>query len=127
MAFTRKTIDADVQERLRQMAAEMREMLYGERGFPEWGTRFREIENDGMSVGLELARLVMEQAVDEQARRAPASAMQVEGDEVRPAGKEVMPLETEAGRISWEQPRAQLKQGRKAFFPPTASAGPESR
>jgi hypothetical protein len=126
MAFARKKIDPGVQERLRQMAAEVRQLLYGEQGCPEWGTRFREIENDGMGVGLELARLVMEQSVDEQAQHPPASAMQVEGDEVRPAGKESISLETEAGGISWEQPRTQLKRGRKAFFPPRPSAGAES-
>lgn len=125
MAFTRKAIDPQVQARLMEIAAEVREALYGEAGCPEWGTRFREIENDGMSVGLELARLVMEQSVGEQARHMPASAMEAAGDEARPAGTKAMPLQTEAGQVTWEEPRAELKQGRKAFFPPTASAGPE--
>lgn len=127
MAFTRRAIDPAVQARLREMAAEMRQVLYGEAAFPEWGTRFREIEKDGMNVGLELARLVIEQSVGEQARHMPASAMQVADDEVRPAGTESMPVDTEAGRVSWEEPKAELKQGRKAFFPPTASARPEGR
>lgn len=127
MAFRRKAIDPGVQARLREMAAEMRRVLYGESAFPEWGTRFREIEQDGMSVGLELARLVIEQSVGEQARHMPASAMEVADDEVRPAGTTESPVETEAGQVSWQEPKAELKQGRKAFFPPTAIAGAEGR
>jgi hypothetical protein len=127
MAFTRKAIDPELQSRLQEMAAEMRRALYGEAAFPEWGTRFREIEQDGMSVGLELARLVIEQSVAEQARHMPASAMEVAGDEVRPAGTNAMPLGTEAGAVSWDEPRAELKRGRKAFFPPAASARSEGR
>jgi hypothetical protein len=126
MAFTRKAIDPEVQARLRGWR-EMRRALYGESAFPEWGTRFREIEKDGMSVGLELARLVIEQLVGEQARHMPASAMEVAGDDVRPAGTKSMPVETEAGEVSWEEPKAELKQGRTAFFPPTASAWSEGR
>ncbi len=51
MAFQRAGIDAGMQARLREMAAQVRETLYGLDGCPEWGTRFREIEQQGMSVG----------------------------------------------------------------------------
>ena len=110
-----------------EVAAELRRRLFGESGCPEWGTRFREIEAQGMSVGLELARLVMEQAVAEQARRMPETAMQMAGDEVRPAGKETVAIDTEAGPVSWDSPKAALQKGRKALFPPAESAGAESR
>jgi hypothetical protein len=125
MAFQRQAISAQTQARLREVAAEVRELLYGEAGCPEWGTKFREIEQTGMSVGLELARLVMEQTVATQAEQMPVSALVVEGDEVRLAGTTSQPLETEAGRVDWAEPRAELKRGRKAFFPPPASVGPE--
>jgi hypothetical protein len=125
MAFQRAGIDAGMQERLREMAAQVRLALYGPDGCPEWGTRFREIEQQGMNVGLELARLVMEQSVSTQSERVPDSALVVEGDEVRSAGRETTPLETEAGPITWDQPRTMLKHGRKAFFPPVPSAGTE--
>jgi hypothetical protein len=125
MAFQRQAISPQTQARLGEMAAEIREFLYGEAGCPEWGTKFREIEQTGMSVGLELARLVMEQSVAVQAEQMPASALAVEGDEVRLAGTTSQPLETEAGRVDWAEPRAELKRGRKAFFPPPASAGSE--
>jgi hypothetical protein len=127
MAFSKKKLDPQVQEWLRKVAAEGRALLYGETAFPTWGTKFAEIERDGMSVGLELARLVMEQAVSEQAQHMPAPAEEVPMDQVVPAGKEATTLETEAGVVEWNQPRSRLKRGRKAFFPPTPSTGAASR
>jgi hypothetical protein len=123
MAFAKKPLDAQVQEWLRNVATEGRRLLYGEAGCPEWGTKFAEIEKDGMTVGLELARLLMEQSVDEQAEQMPASAGKVSGDEVLPAGTDPAALKTEAGDVTWEQPRRYLKRARKAFFPPMPSAG----
>lgn len=123
MAFSKKKLDPQVQEWLRKIAAEGRVLLYGEAAYPEWGTKFAEIERDGMSVGLELARLLMEQGVAEQAQQMPATAGEVPDDKAVPAGKEATTLETEAGAVSWEQPRSHLKRGRKAFFPPTPGAG----
>jgi len=125
MAFAKQPVGEDVQQRLREVAAELRGLLYGEAGCPEWGTKFREIEADGMSVGLELARLVMEQSVGEQAKQTPEAALQVADDRVVPAGAETTPLQTEAGLVQWDQPRGYLKKGRKAFFPPAAGTGPE--
>jgi len=127
MAFSKKKLDPQVQEWLRKVAAEGRALLYGEAAFPAWGTKFVEIERDGMSVGLELARLVMEQAVSEQAQHMPAVAGEVSADQAVPAGKESTTLETEAGVVEWNQPRRRLKRGRKAFFPPTPSTGAGGR
>ncbi len=123
MAFTKRFIDPAVQQRLREVAGELRGLLYGEAACPEWGTKFREIEADGMSVGLELARLLMEQSVAEQAQQMPAAALQMEGDAVSPAGAATTPVETEAGRVEWDQPCGYLKTGRKAFFPSAPGAG----
>ena len=50
-----------------------------ENGVPEWGTKFTQIESEGMNVGLELARLFMEQSVDKQADRVPDSALECDG------------------------------------------------
>lgn len=127
MAFTKKPIGASAQARLREMAAEMRGLLYGEACCPEWGTKFTEIETDGMSVGLELARLMMEQSVDEQAHKMPKSAMAVDDDTVTPTGTEPQRLETEAGQVDWEQPCGYQKKSRKAFFPSSPSIGADGR
>ena len=69
----------------------------------------------------------MEQSVATQSERVSDSALVVEGHEVRSAGREMTPLETEAGPIAWDQPRTMLEQGRKAFFPPVQGAGTEGR
>lgn len=127
MAFTKKSMSPGVQARLREVAAEMRGLLYGETGCPEWGTKFTEIETDGMSVGLELARLVMEQSVDEQSQKIPKVAMAVDDDEITPTGTESHPLDTEAGKVDWQQPCGYMKKARKAFFPSSASIGTECR
>ena len=113
---TRPKVDPRVQERLRGMAAELRHMIYGEKGCPEWGTLFREIEADGMSVGLELARLLMEQSTSGQVEQMPDEAMQVPGDVVQPAGTDSTRLETPAGDIAWEEPCGHLQHARKAFL-----------
>lgn len=125
MVFAKRSVDPNVQSRLREMAAEMRELLYGAAGCPEWGTKFREIETDGMSVGLELARLVMEQSVDEQSHQMPREAMAVDDDEVTANKPKSRKLETEAGPVTWEEPCGYQRKGRKAFFPSDPSAGVE--
>lgn len=119
----RPKVEPRVQERLRDVAAELRQMMYGEKGCPEWGTLFREIEADGMSVGLELARLLMEQSTSGQVQQMPDEAMQVPDGLVQPAGTDPAQLETPAGKIQWEQPCGQLKEARKAFFPSEEGTG----
>lgn len=123
MAFRKTKVSPEVQQRLEEVAAELRGLLYGAAGCPEWGTKFLEIEAEGMSIGLELARLVMEQSVSEQAKVIPRAALSVAEDLVMVTGTETTPLETEAGTVHWNQPQGYLKKGRKAFFPPAAGSG----
>lgn len=123
MAFAKRSVSPEVQQRLREMAGELRGLWYGIAACPEWGTKFREIEADAMSVGLELARLVMEQSVAEQAQQMPQAALRVSGDVVAPAGAAARLVETEAGRVEWNQPCGYLKKGRKAFFPSAPGTG----
>ena len=67
-----------------EVAREMRNAVYGEAGFPEWGTRFTEIEAQGMNIGLEIARLFMEQAVDQQGQSTtPPECLESAGETAR--------------------------------------------
>src|SRR5206468_13115506 len=68
MARTRNTIAPEVAQQLAQVARDVRAAVYGPDGFPVWGTKFAEIEQQGMQIGLEVARLFMEQSVASQAR-----------------------------------------------------------
>lgn len=119
----RPPVAPEVQQRLREVATELRQLLYGENGFPEWGTLFRQIEADGMSVGLELARLLMEQTTGDQAEHMPPQALAVPDDAVQPAGTQDTTLLTPAGEVTWEQPCGYLQRGRRAFFPSEAGLG----
>lgn len=111
-------VSPEAAARLAEMAREMRELVYGEQAYPEWGTKFTEIESEGMNLGLELARLFMEQSVGEQAEHVPVQALECDG-EVAEQGTETKTsaLETAAGEVAWEQPQTRLPESRRAFFP----------
>jgi hypothetical protein len=117
---TKRTNDVspEAAARLAEMAREMRELVYGETACPQWGTKFTQIESEGMNLGLELARLFMEQSVGQQAEHTPDEALQCDG-ELAERGTETKPaaLETPAGEVSWEQPQTRLCESRRAFFP----------
>lgn len=104
--------------RLAEVAREMRELVYGEQASPEWGTKFTQIESEGMNLGLELARLFMEQSVGEQAGHVPDEALECDG-EVAEKGDQTKKstLETPAGEVEWDWPQTRLKKSRRDFFP----------
>ncbi len=123
MALKRHELSPRVKERLAAMAAEMRGILYGEVGHPEWGTSFAEIEADGMAIGLELARATVEQAVEFQAKEVPPEAWTVPGQEVQPAGRQRRVVQTESGEVAWDEPRGYLKKARRSFSPSGQGVG----
>ena len=67
MPRTSNTLPPEIASKLADVASELREHIYGEQACPKWGTRFTEIEDQGMQVGLELARVFMQQSVQHQA------------------------------------------------------------
>lgn len=121
-------VSPQVAARLAELAREMRELTYGGDGVPEWGTKFTEIESQGMHVGLELARLFMEQSVEQQAEQVPDSALECEGEAAEPTKKTTTArLETAAGEVQWDQTPTRLANSRRAFFPSGEGAGDEHR
>ncbi|HLQ44102.1 MAG TPA: hypothetical protein VK137_05195 [Planctomycetaceae bacterium] len=123
MARERNKVSPEVAQRLVDLAREMRQLVYGESGVPKWGTKFSQIESEGMAVGHELARLMMEQSVEDQAGQVPAEALDTGGEVAGLAGTEEMLLETPAGEVEWQQPRGVLKTSRRDFFPSGPSLG----
>lgn len=122
--FGKTKLTPEVRQRLVEVAREARELVYGSAGCPEWGTTFAEIESDAREVGYELMRLLMEQTNNQQAQQIPNEALQTESSEVAtPIGTEDRRLETEAGEVSWKEPKAYLPKSRKAFFPSVQSSG----
>lgn len=121
-------VSPQVAARLAELAREMRELTYGGEGVPEWGTKFTEIESQGMNVGLELARLFMEQSVGEQAERVPESALEHDGEAAEPTTKTTTArMETTAGDVRWDQSQTRLATSRRAFFPSGEGVGDEHR
>ncbi len=127
MAKNRRKVDPTVQERLGKMAAELRHIIYGEQGCPEWGTKFVQIEEDGMAVGLELARLLMEQSVSEQAGQMPQEDLHCGDETARAGGTDQANLNTQAGDVEWDEPAAYLNKARRAFFPSAEGPGDRGR
>ena len=118
MSWTTKDFSPEVAQRLGVVARELRQMVWGGDGVPEWGTLFSEIEHNGMSIGGELARLMMEQAVDEQAQGKPSEqSLAREGEIATVTKTDQAALETPAGAVRWDQPKARLKAQRREFFP----------
>ena len=116
----------EVRRRLVELAAEARGLVYGQAGCPEWGTKFVEIEADAREVGHEFMRLVMEQTNTQQAEGVPEAALQTDAGEVATGLiTQDRTLETEAGNVSWKEPKAYLPKSRKAFFPSVQSLGAE--
>lgn len=124
MTRTQHNVPSKVAERLAELASDLRELVYGEAGCPKWGTAFHDIETQGMEIGLEMARLFMEQTVGEQARDGvPAEFLQCDGETAQQIGvQHEARIETPAGEIAWEQPKTRLKQARRDFFPSGQSA-----
>jgi hypothetical protein len=111
---------------LAQVVRDLRAAVYGPDGFPVWGTKFSEIEQQGMQIGLEVARLFMEQSVANQAQAGmPQEALRDQDGETPQVidKKYESTLETPAGDVRWGQPQARLTKVRRDFFPSGPSAG----
>ena len=120
----RAKLTPEVRQRLADMAAEARQLVYGEAGCPEWGTLFAEIEDDAREVGSELIRLLMQQATQEQAKTLQTEALNTGSGEVAQSiGSEERTIETESGEVKWDEPKAYLPKSRKAFFPSVEGSG----
>lgn len=119
-----KAVSEKISARLSEMARELRTELYGEKGYPEWGTKFVEIEAQVLAIGHGLARQLAAQALEEQAGHVPPHAFTAEtGEEAQPGGTELRDVETPAGKVSWNEPQAYLSKSRKAFFPSSSCTG----
>ena len=125
MARNNPTVSPEVAVELVELARQMRRLIYGGDGVPEWGTKFSRIETDALEVGRELSRLIMEQAVGEQAERLPSPALTEAGSGELAAviGTQPAVIETTAGEVQWKQPKTRLSKARRDFFPSGQSTG----
>ena len=103
MAQGRRQVSPEVAKQLVDMARQMRQIAYGGDGVPQWGTKFSEIESEAMSIGHELSRLMMEQAVDGQAEQLPDQSLKTPDEIAAVIGTAQAVLETPAGEVVWQQ------------------------
>ncbi|MCX5653182.1 MAG: hypothetical protein NTY65_00805 [Planctomycetota bacterium] len=117
-------LNEKLRDRIRAFSAELRREVYGPQGYPAWGTKFIDIENQTGEVGDAIACEMLSQGLREQAKAAGHR------DGKCHCG-EPIPLEEIAGRLlqakrgeaQWQETFGQCKRCRKAFFPSVASVG----
>ncbi len=112
-------ISEELRDRMAGITAELRQGLWGAKGYPAWGTKFVEIEEQTGEVGDAIACALLSVGLREQAEG--------EGHAEGKCGGcgEPIPLEEIAGRLLqakrgeavWQESYGQCKRCRKAFFP----------
>jgi len=117
MARKKNRVSPEVAARLVDIVRELRPALFGPEGYPAWGTKFSEIEDVSLQAGLEVARLLMEQAVSVQAGQVPPESLAVQGEAAQLIGDRPVVVETAAGDVEWSQKEGRLPRTRRAFFP----------
>ena len=116
-------VSPEVADQLAEAVRQVRRLVFGGDGIPVWGTKFAQIESEGMAVGMECARLFMEQSVDEQAEHVPLEAFDTGEGIAKAVGDYKTKLTTQAGDVEWDQPESDLKESRRSFFPSGEGAG----
>ena len=126
MARKANALSPEIASKLADVARELREHIYGQLACPEWGTRFTQIEDQGMQVGLELARVFMQQTVQHQSDgEIPPEALDCDGElaVIDKNRYHETTLDTPAGEVEWKQPKTRLKKTRRDFFPSGPGTG----
>ena len=117
MAWGKNRVSPEVAGELVVLARQMRKLIYESDGIPVWGTKFSEIESDCLSVGNELGRLMIEQSIVGQAGQVPKASVDCPDGTAALIGSEPATVETPAGEVHWDQPKARLSKARRDFFP----------
>ena len=122
-------ISQQLRDRIEAVAAELNQELYGPKGYPPWGTKFVEMEEQTGEVGDALACAMLSRSLREQAETEGHAAGKCSG-----CG-ELLPLTEIAGRLLqakrgeavWQESYGRCKRCRKAFFPSLPSLGHQAR
>lgn len=118
-------LNGKMRERIKALAAELRFEVFGPEGYPAWGTKFIDIENQTAEVGDAIACEMLSQGLQEQAESAGHHDGRCGG-----CG-EPIPIEEIAGRLLeakrgeavWQESYGHCKHCRRAFFPSVESLG----
>lgn len=118
-------INSDLHDRIKQVAAELRRDLWGEKGCPEWGAKFTQIEDECCEVGDALVRELMGQGLEEQAEVVEEGPVDcgVCGRHAVEDDLEPKIITTRRGDVVWRERKYYCKRCRKAFFPSGGRVG----
>lgn len=116
-------------EKVGALADELRRELYGPKGYPPWGTKFVDMEEQTGEVGDALACAMLSHSLRDQAEKDGHP------DGVCSGCGEPIPVQEIAGRLlqarrgeaTWQESYGRCKRCRKAFFPSLPSLGNRSR
>jgi hypothetical protein len=114
-----------VATRIDQFASEMRQLVYGNEGVPEWGTKFTEIEDVGVQIGDAVACKILEQSVARQADQPEAQACGcgVCGNALKNPDVHPHDVRSRRGHVAWCEPSGVCSRCRRVFFPSIQSVG----
>ena len=112
-------ISGELHGRIKQVAAEFRRELWGEKACPERGTKFTQIEDECCEVADALARELMGQGLDEQEEVVEEGPKECGlcGHHAKQDGLEPKIITTRRGDVVWRERKYYCKHCRKAFFP----------
>lgn len=121
-------MDKKLRERIKSVAAELRFEVFGPEGYPAWGTKFVDIENQTAEVGDAIASEMLSQGLQEQAEGVGHHDGKCGGcGETIPfleiAGRL---LQAKRGEAVWQERYGECKHCRKAFFPSLPQFGHRS-
>lgn len=113
-----------LRERIQALSAELRHEIYGPKGYPEWGTKFIDIENQTAEIGDAIACELLSQSLYQQAEAAGHADGKCQCGEPIPleeiAGRL---LQAKRGEAQWQESFGHCKRCRKAFFPSIPGIG----
>jgi hypothetical protein len=110
-------ISQQLQDRIEAVATDLRKELYGPKGYPPWGTKFVEIEEQTGEVGDALGCAMLSQSLREQVETEGHTAGKCSG-----CGEPIP-----RGEAAWQESYGRCKRCRKAFFPSLPGFGNRSR
>ncbi len=119
-------INQQLQDRIEALAAELRKELYGPKGYPPWGTKFVEMEQQTGEVGDALACAMLSQQLQGQAEADGHPAAGECGGCGEPILFEKVAgrlLQARRGEVAWQESYGRCRRCRRAFFPSVPSLG----
>lgn len=118
-------LDGKLRERIKALVAGLRFEVFGPEGYPAWGRKFADIEEQTAEVGDAVACELLSRGLQEQAEVAGHHDGKCGGCGEPIALAEIAGrlLQAKRGEAVWRESYGQCHRCRKAFFPSVAGVG----